>query len=167
MPEKTVVSSQEYDQLEKLLKQEDWKQADEKTSALMLKAAGREKEGSLNSNSIETFPCTDVRKIDRLWVKYSDERFGFSVQKGIWESVGGIFLDFADRVGWGERLANDKKEINYSVKKEINYSLASEPGHLPSLRVEIRLERGKVVRDILDKKINVRIFFSRVETCRV
>ena len=139
MPEKTVVSSQEYDQLEKLLKQEDWKQADEKTSALMLKAAGREKEGSLNSNSIETFPCTDLRKIDRLWVKHSDKHFGFSVQKGIWESVGGIFLDFADHVGWGD--GSDR--ANEFLEEKINYSLASKPGHLP-WRAGVEVERSGV-----------------------
>jgi len=189
MPEKTVVSSQEYDQLEKLLKQEDWKQADERTSDLMLKAAGREKEGSLNINSIETFPCTDLRKIDRLWVKYSDERFGFSVQKRIWEnlSVGRkpgedkpeIFLDFADRVGWREK----GEWLAYS---EISFSLGSAEGHLPA-RVWLALPwcvgegRGNMCVDggwmeraskvgvdkgsfVVDR---VGYLFSRAETCKV
>ncbi|HEY9611918.1 GUN4 domain-containing protein [Allocoleopsis sp.] len=50
----------------------------------MLKAAGREKEGWLNVKSIEMFPYADLRTIDSLWVKYSDGRFGFSVQNRIW-----------------------------------------------------------------------------------
>jgi len=131
MPEKTVVSSQEYDQLQNLLAAGNWAQADQRTSELMLKAAGREKEGKLDRESIETFPCADLRTIDRLWVKYSDDRFGFSVQKRIWESVGGkpsewkpeIFLDFADRVGW---RVKGKWHNSY-----ISFSLNAQRGHLP------------------------------------
>ncbi|MBW4600116.1 MAG: GUN4 domain-containing protein [Calothrix sp. FI2-JRJ7] len=31
--------------------------------------------------------CQDVYTIDSLWVKYSGGRFGFSIQKQIWESL--------------------------------------------------------------------------------
>jgi hypothetical protein len=60
----------------------------------MLKAAKKQKiaylnNGYLDIESIEKFPCTDLGTIDQLWVKYSYGRFGFSVQKRIWESVGG------------------------------------------------------------------------------
>jgi uncharacterized caspase-like protein len=157
MPEKTVVSSQEYVQLEKLLEQRDWKQADERTSELMLKAAGREKEATLDINSITTFPCEDLRTIDRLWVEYSDDRFGFSVQKRIWESVGGkpgeddveIYKTYSDRVGWrekGEWVAYDR----------LSFSLGAEPGHLPA---HVRHYSGGVVGSWH--------LFSRVETCKV
>ena len=79
----------------------------------MLKAANREKEGFLDSVSIEKFTCTDLRTIDQLWIKYSNGRFGFSVQKRIWESVGGkpgdidyrlLKTKFGDRVGWLNRF---------------------------------------------------------------
>ncbi|MFB2922542.1 protein kinase domain-containing protein [Aerosakkonema funiforme] len=79
----------DYRKLRDLLKAGNWKEADEETGRVMLKAAGREKEGWLDDESINKFPCTDLRTIDRLWVKYSKGRFGFSVQKRIWESVGG------------------------------------------------------------------------------
>jgi HTH-type transcriptional regulator/antitoxin HigA len=60
---------------------------------------------SIVTNSIENFPCDDLRTIDQLWVKYSQGRFGFSVQKKIWLEVGGK-VDYdtecklGDRVGW-------------------------------------------------------------------
>lgn len=73
----------DYTRLRDLLKAGKWKEADEETLTVMLKAAGREKEGWLNSDSIEKFPCTDLRTIDQLWVKYSKGRFGFTVQKRI------------------------------------------------------------------------------------
>uniref|UniRef100_A0A0C1NM16 GUN4-like domain-containing protein n=1 Tax=Tolypothrix bouteillei VB521301 TaxID=1479485 RepID=A0A0C1NM16_9CYAN len=66
----------------------------------MLKAALREKQGWLNDESIKNFPCTDLRTIDQLWVKYTNGRFGFSVQKRIWFSVGKDYGKFAVSVGW-------------------------------------------------------------------
>jgi hypothetical protein len=98
----------DYTRLRNLLAAVNWKEADEETLAVMLKAAGRELEGWLDTESIEKFPSTDLRTIDRLWIKYSDGHFGFSVQKRIWESVGGkpgqhnykIYKKFCYRVGW-------------------------------------------------------------------
>ena len=54
----------------------------------MLKVARRVAAGWLREEDIEDFPCLDLQAIDCLWVKYSGDRFGFSVQCCIWESVG-------------------------------------------------------------------------------
>jgi hypothetical protein len=122
----------DYTRLRNLLADGKWKEADEETLAVMLKVAGRETEGWLDSESIETFPCTDLRTIDRLWVKYSDGRFGFSVQKRIWESVGGkpgeydyeIYKRFSDRVGW-------RVKGEWLVYSDLTFSLDTWEGHLP------------------------------------
>ncbi|WP_449420818.1 protein kinase domain-containing protein [Phormidium nigroviride] len=79
----------DYINLRNLLAAGKWKEADEETARVMLKVAGREKEGWLDSSSIDKFPCEDLRTIDQLWVEYSDGRFGFSVQKRIYQSLGG------------------------------------------------------------------------------
>jgi hypothetical protein len=96
-----------YSKLQNLLAQGNWKEADGETLNVMLKVAGREKDGWLRIEDIEKFPCTDLRTIDTLWVKYSEGHFGFSVQKRIWESVGGTpnadyetYDRFGDRVKW-------------------------------------------------------------------
>ena len=65
----------DYTQLRDLLKAGEWKQADQETFRVMLKAASTEEQGYLDYESIENFPCTDLRTIDKLWVKYSDGRF--------------------------------------------------------------------------------------------
>ncbi|MFM6610153.1 MAG: GUN4 domain-containing protein, partial [Dolichospermum sp.] len=78
----------DYRKLRDLLKAGKWKEADEETLRVML-AVAREREGWLNVESIDNFPCADLRTIDQLWVKYSDGRFGFSVQKRIYQSLGG------------------------------------------------------------------------------
>jgi hypothetical protein len=53
------------------------------------------------------FPCEDLRIINQLWLHYSNGKFGFSVQKEIYESLGGtrdydreVWEKFGDRVGW-------------------------------------------------------------------
>jgi len=97
----------DYINLRNLLAAKKWKEADKETARVMLKVAGREKEGWLNTESIEKFPCEDLRTIDQLWVKYSNGRFGFSVQKRIYQSLGGtskydekVWERFGDRVAW-------------------------------------------------------------------
>ncbi|MCL1464044.1 serine/threonine-protein kinase [Argonema galeatum] len=125
----------DYRKLRDLLKGGSWKEADEETLKVMLKVAGREKEGWLCGESIDNFPCTDLRTIDQLWVKYSKGRFGFSVQKRIWESVGGkpgewsleIFKKFCDRVGWLEIKKDEWKKY----PSEYTFSLNAPVGHLP------------------------------------
>ncbi|WP_243146789.1 GUN4 domain-containing protein [Scytonema sp. UIC 10036] len=133
-----------YTKLRDLLKAGQWKEADEETLAVMLKVAGRETEGWLDVESIENFPCTDLRTIDQLWVKYSNGRFGFSVQKRIWESVGKDYEKFGDAIGWRREIEeeiekgwwmNKKKE---RVKRktwirmdEVTYNTKAPLGHLP------------------------------------
>ncbi|MEC4819388.1 MAG: serine/threonine-protein kinase [Scytonema sp. PMC 1069.18] len=117
-----------YTRLRDFLKAGQWKEADEETLAVMLKASGREKEGYLNSESIENFPCTDLRTIDKLWVEYSNGRFGFSVQKRIWESVGRDIEKLGDRVGWRKGWWMNKEWISYS---QVTFDTSAPPGHLP------------------------------------
>ncbi len=97
----------DYTPLRDLLKAENWREADQETASVMLKVANREEAGYLDVESINNFPCADLRTIDQLWVKYSNGNFGFSVQKRIYQSFSGtkeydkkIWEAFGDRVGW-------------------------------------------------------------------
>ncbi|MBW4446055.1 MAG: GUN4 domain-containing protein [Spirirestis rafaelensis WJT71-NPBG6] len=114
----------DYTRLRDLLKAGKWKQADQETLAVMLKATGREQARWLDPESIENFPCTDLRTIDQLWVKYSDGRFGFSVQKRIWESVGKDYEKFGDRVGW----QRGGEWLQYT---DLTFETYATVGHLP------------------------------------
>ncbi|MEG4285312.1 serine/threonine-protein kinase [Microcoleus sp. A006_D1] len=113
----------DYRNLRDLLAAGKWKEADEETSKVMCKVAG--KEYWLDIESIDNFPCEDLRTIDQLWVKYSDGRFGFSVQKRIHQSLGGtgeldikIWKAFGDLVGWRKngRLLYYYKDLTFSTK---------------------------------------------------
>ncbi|MGB3639077.1 MAG: GUN4 domain-containing protein [Rivularia sp. (in: cyanobacteria)] len=143
-----------------LLKAGKWEEADGETLAVMLKVAGREEERWLDSDSIEKFPCTDLRTIDQLWVKYSDGRFGFSVQKRIWESVRGDYVKFGDRVGWRKGMFLSKEWLYY---KNLTFSLEAPEGHLP-----IGGNNGwLIVWGLMDRVLVLEGLFSRVETCKV
>ncbi|MEG4105391.1 serine/threonine-protein kinase [Microcoleus sp. S13_C5] len=124
----------DYTRLRDLLATGEWKDADQETFKVMLKAARREKEGYFNTESIENFPCDDLRTIDQLWVKYSQGRFGFSVQKKIWLEIGGK-VDYdtecklGDRVGWRKRRKGRKGWLEYD---DLTFNLEAPRGHLPS-----------------------------------
>lgn len=140
----------DYTNLRDLMAQGKWKEADQETLAVMLKVARREQHGYLRVEDIEKFPCTDLRTIDTLWVKYSKGRFGFSVQNRIWESVGGnrnhdadyeTYCRFGYRVKWC--VEGDQPRFDFDtcdVKTDwleynsLTFSVEAPKGHLPSAR---------------------------------
>nr|WP_263012461.1 GUN4 domain-containing protein [Laspinema sp. D3c] len=124
--------SPRYQKLQKLLAAGNWREADEETARVMLQVAGREKEGWLDWDSIKQFSCEDFRQIDGLWVQYSNGRFGFSVQKRIWQECGGnmerdTYERLGDRVAW----QNDEKWFGFG---ELRFSLNAPAGHLPFVK---------------------------------
>jgi hypothetical protein len=122
----------DYTRLQELLAAGEWQKADRETEVVMLKASDREEEGWLTEEDMETFRCQDLRTINELWVKYSNGRFGFSVQKRIWKDIENtikedhvdIWKYFGNKVGW---RVNDYW-IGYS---NLTFSLDAPEGHLP------------------------------------
>ena len=121
----------DYRKLRDLLKAKKWKEADEETRVKILKVANRESEGWLRWEDAENFSCQDLGTIDKLWVKYSNGKFGFSVQKQIYQGVGGSkeynwddYKKFADKVGWRK----GGYWLNYN---EFTFSEKHYTGHLP------------------------------------
>lgn len=122
----------DYTRLQELLAAGEWQKADRETESIMLKASGRDQEGWLTEESMESFPCQDLRIIDELWVKYSNGRFGFSVQKRIWKEIEKSIRDdsvdiwkiFGDKVGW---RVNDYW-VGY---RNLTFSMDAPEGHLP------------------------------------
>jgi serine/threonine protein kinase len=121
----------DYSKLRDLLAGGKWKEADAETARVMLAVAKREKEGWLDKESLDKFPSTDLRTIDQLWVKYSNGRFGFSVQKRIYHSLGGtreydrkIWEAFGNKVGW-------RKGAAWVYYSDITYDIKAPEAHLP------------------------------------
>jgi hypothetical protein len=121
----------DYGKLQDLLVVGKWKEADEETKRLMLAVAKRESAYYLNFENICKFPSEDLRSIDQLWVKYSNGRFGFSVQKQIYQSLAGtreydyeIWKKFGEKVGW-------KKGREWLLYGDITFDKNAPSGHLP------------------------------------
>lgn len=151
----------DYARLQNLLATGQWKKAEKETQAVMLEAAGQEREGwlKLEEEDIANFPCTDLRTIDRLWVKYSNGRFGFSVQHRIWQRSQGLeeteratFRRFSVLVGWRVLIPN-----SWIPYDDLTFNLGAPEGHLPLLH--------KGVLGSSERRVS--IFLSRVETCLV
>lgn len=116
-----------------------WGEADRWTTALMLKLAGRSQVGFFDPKDVQAFPCPMLRLIDQLWVRASHGRFGFSVQKQLWQGCdpGGTSIGrsrsfsalpreecMGEAVGW--RIQG--RWLGYG---ELKTSLDAPPGHLP------------------------------------
>ncbi len=123
----------DYSRLCQLLSAGQWKEADWETTAILLRVSNREQEGWMRAEDFKKFPCPDLQTIDRLWVNYSNGRFGFSVQKHVWDSVGAktnidytTWCRFGDHLGW--RVKGNW--LNYS---ELTFDPnTAPPGHLPA-----------------------------------
>ena len=151
----------DYSHLKKLLSQEKWKEADIETRKLMLKVANQEKRGWLNSEDIKKFPCTDLRTIDQLWVKYSNGRFGFSVQKKIYLACGAkpdgnypgdeIWYNFCEQVGW-------RKQGKWMDYNKLTFGISAPEGQLPF---------GLCFWFLGLVCLGFGVLFSRAETCNL
>ena len=116
----------DYQKLRKLLLAGNWREADLITRSIILQVSDREHEGWLDSRAIATFPASDLRMLDHLWLKYSNGHFGFSIQKQIWSQVVQNTLAFGDCVGW----RGDRTWLLYY--SDFTFSLDAPQGHLPS-----------------------------------
>ncbi|NJO62225.1 MAG: GUN4 domain-containing protein [Richelia sp. RM2_1_2] len=79
----------DYSRLRDLLASKNWEEANQETCRLMIQTVGKKEGQWLNEEDFTNFPCEDLRKINQLWVNNSQGKFGFSVQKEIYESLSG------------------------------------------------------------------------------
>lgn len=135
-------SGADYTHLRDLLAAANWREADEETGRVMLEAGNFK--GKNLIELIDDFPCQDLQIIDELWFKYSNGRFGFSVQKKIYiDLLGGtknhnreVWKKFGGRVGWRKRDNWFGLTCYWLAYKDITFELldTTPTGHLPFLR---------------------------------
>ncbi len=118
-----------YLRLRKLLAAGEWRKADEETYELILKTTNRVKEGWLDYESTVRLPCDLLHQINAMWLEFSQGRFGFSVQRQIWQKLGGK-IDYFTECQLGECLGWRVKE-QWQNYDRLNFSLAAPMGHLP------------------------------------
>jgi hypothetical protein len=126
-----------YRQLQNFLAEGDFQSADKETARLMLEIAGEHRE-SLTPEAVRKFPCDVLAIIDRLWLEYSERRFGFSIQLQTYMGLGGnvdtlrtqdqqLFESYGDKVGW--RCDNKWQSSDYN---NWDFSLNAPVGCFPA-----------------------------------
>lgn len=131
----------EYQQLETSLQNGEWRKADVLTWNLLKTLVDTNDSGWLNEKEIQNISCSHLLKIDQLWRGYSREKFGFDVQKKIYENIGGLYnsafnigayRSFGYQVGW-INAKSEKMRGGYYFYKDLTFDLDKAPrGHLPA-----------------------------------
>ncbi|HEY9878868.1 MAG TPA: GUN4 domain-containing protein [Leptolyngbyaceae cyanobacterium] len=154
-----------YQQLETYLKQGEWQEADQETYRLMITTVGKEEGQLFDPDDLQNFPCEELRTIDGLWVKYSNGKFGFSVQKQIYVETGNpldgkyhkeTWEKFCDRIGWMRK----GKYVSST------YSTVAPTAHLPGRRM-VPIARDEDMESTRFLVASGFLLFSRAQTCRL
>jgi flagellar biosynthesis chaperone FliJ len=128
LEEKLMVVSDvhRYGKLQEYLASRNWFEADKETINVILNVAGKPIE-DLTPEDIRNFPCNAIATIDELWLRYSQKRFGFSVQLDLYQKLGGtldstleqdrkLIEKLGEQVGWRENQQWRKcDELDYSL----------------------------------------------------
>ncbi|HEY9749723.1 MAG TPA: GUN4 domain-containing protein [Allocoleopsis sp.] len=128
--------STKFKKLNALLELGRLKDADLETKRLLLELAGRTKEGWLRPEDIKAIPGQSLSTIDQLWAKYSNGRFGFSIQRRVWEKLGCVASsDIATQTlsenKFGQHTQWRVKGTWLSPWDSFNYSFQAPLGSLP------------------------------------
>ncbi|WP_267383827.1 GUN4 domain-containing protein [Cyanobacterium sp. uoEpiScrs1] len=122
-------SNIDYKILKDLLINQKFKDADTVTRQKLCELAGEAsvKRKWVYFTEVERFTTIDLHTINSLWWVYSEGKFGFSVQRKIWLSVGKDFTKLWIKIGW-------KKDNNWTYyPNEFTWDLSAPVGHLPLL----------------------------------
>ncbi|KAJ4955778.1 hypothetical protein NE237_012561 [Protea cynaroides] len=125
-----------FDTLQHHLSSKDYRQADEETRRLLIVLAGEaaQKRGYVFFSEVQFISESNLQTIDKLWRQYSNNKFGYSIQKKIWEKVNKDFSNFFLKVGWMKKLDTEIVQYNYrSFPTEFIWEMKDDTpeGHLP------------------------------------
>ena len=81
-----IADTYRYGKLKNLLAAGKWDEADLETTRVMIEITGRPNMDKIKPDDIQKFPCNAIMLVDNIWRKYSNDRFGFSVQLKIYQS---------------------------------------------------------------------------------
>ena len=117
----------DYQPLQQLLAQQDFQGADVVTLQKLCELAGvgATQRKWIYFTEVESIPVTDLRTLDNLWLMYSQGKFGFSIQRKIWLSVGKDFSKLWHKIDW------KSGNIWTRYPKEFVWNLTAPDGHLP------------------------------------
>ncbi len=117
----------DYTKLQQMLLQQDFLTADRITIEKLCELAGTTaiQRKWLYFSEVDSFPIADLQTINSLWLIHSQGKFGFSVQRELWLSLGKNWDKLWPKIGW-------KKGNNWTrYPQEFTWDLSAPLGHLP------------------------------------
>jgi len=115
------------------LRNRDFFEADQITRDMLIQIAGK---GAQARKFVYWTEVKDISKVDlgtmeRLWLKYSDGKFGYSVQRRIMRLQKGDFENFCRKIDWNVVVDGAERKRRWFGDSEFIYSLDAAKGHLP------------------------------------
>lgn len=117
-----------YQHLQKLLLNEDFKSADRMTQKYLCELIQLKEKTSRNwlyFTDIQLLPEDDLLTIDLLWRIYSNNKFGFSIQRKIWSNNNYNWDQLWTKIGWLEN------GVMKRYPEGFNWTTDAPKGHLP------------------------------------
>jgi serine/threonine protein kinase len=145
----TLVEIPYLSELKEALSFGQWQEGDRLTNKIILELAAKDKIAKLTATDISQISCEVWMAIDQAWMQTSNNRFGWTVQKQVWQDLGGkliytedtywqfadVYEKFSDRVGWRKprwlKLGISPKI--WRKYENLIFAINAPRGHLPSL----------------------------------
>lgn len=109
-------------------------EADQFTRDALIVLAGSKAKGRdfVYFTEVKNIPSTDLATIERLWNKFSNGKFGYSVQKRKYRQAKGDFEAFCKKIGWTTTDGEVERKKRWFGASEFTYDVKKAPeGHLP------------------------------------
>eukprot|EP00981_Chlorochromonas_danica_P012658 scaffold5245_cov183-Ochromonas_danica.AAC.9 len=125
----------DYVPLATMLATGDFLGADQFTRDNLIVLAGSQAAGRsfVYWTEVQNIPSIDLATMEKLWLQFSNGKFGYSIQKRIWDIEHGHFDVFIRRVGWTKTESDGtERKLKWFGNNEFIYDLEKAPkGHLP------------------------------------
>ena len=120
-------SDLDYSPLQQALLEERFEDADRLTSVFLRKLAGEqaERRGYVYFSEVMPMSGLDLVTMDRLWIAYSQGRFGFTVQARLLATLNGRYDKLWPRIGWKQ------EGVWTRYPGAFDWSLKAPEGHMP------------------------------------
>ena len=117
----------DYLPLQRLLAKQSFQEADALTLAKLCELSGPAavKRKWVYFTEVEQYPIADLRTINQLWLVHSEGKFGYSIQRQLWLSVGKDWDALWPKINW--RSGRDWTRY----PGEFTWDLSAPKGHLP------------------------------------
>ncbi|NJM65751.1 MAG: GUN4 domain-containing protein [Acaryochloris sp. RU_4_1] len=117
----------DYLPLQRLLAQQEFQSADALTLKKLCELSGPTAVNRkwIYFTEVEQYPITDLHTINQLWLAHSEGKFGYSVQRQLWLSVGKNWEALWPKIHW----RSGRNWTRYP--HEFTWNLSAPKGHLP------------------------------------